>query len=108
MPRGRYGTKTATLFICIVLIGSGWSFVKPFLSDRDKKIVMVILPLQARSSLRPPPPSLLPLPVLCACPLWAARPQAGRVLAALRAWPRVTRVRLCGFVCDGAVLLNRC
>ena len=30
----------------IVLIGSGWSFVKPFLSDRDKRIVMIILPLQ--------------------------------------------------------------
>jgi len=46
-----YGTKTATLFICIVLIGSGWSFVKPFLSDRDKKIVMVILPLQVLNNI---------------------------------------------------------
>lgn len=41
-----YGVKGAALFIVIVLIGSGWSFVKPFLSDRDKRIVMVILPLQ--------------------------------------------------------------
>ncbi len=41
-----YGVKGATLFIVIVLIGSGWSFVKPFLSERDKKIVMIILPLQ--------------------------------------------------------------
>ena len=41
-----YGVKGATLFIVIVLIGSGWSFVKPFLSERDKRIVMIILPLQ--------------------------------------------------------------
>ena len=41
-----YGVKGAALFIVIVLIGSGWSFVKPFLSERDKKIVMIILPLQ--------------------------------------------------------------
>ena len=53
--------KGATLFIVIVLIGSGWSFVKPFLSDRDKKIVMIILPLQV--SRQPHPPvSLTPLP----------------------------------------------
>ena len=36
----------AVLSQVIVLIGSGWSFVKPFLSDRDKRIVMIILPLQ--------------------------------------------------------------
>ena len=41
-----YAVKGGTLFIVIVLIGSGWSFVKPFLSERDKRIVMVILPLQ--------------------------------------------------------------
>jgi NADH:ubiquinone oxidoreductase subunit 3 (subunit A) len=28
------------------LIGSGWSFVKPFLSDREKKMIMAILVLQ--------------------------------------------------------------
>ena len=26
--------------------GSGWSIFKPFLSERDKRIVMIILPLQ--------------------------------------------------------------
>jgi hypothetical protein len=41
-----YGVKGAALFIVIVLIGSGWSFVKPFLQEKEKKIVMVILPLQ--------------------------------------------------------------
>jgi hypothetical protein len=28
------------------LIGSGWSFVKPFLSDREKKVIFMILVLQ--------------------------------------------------------------
>lgn len=41
-----YGVKGAALFIVIVLIGSGWSFVKPFLQEKEKKIVMIILPLQ--------------------------------------------------------------
>ena len=46
-----YGVKGATLFIVIVLIGSGWSFVKPFLSDRDRNIVMIILPLQVLNNI---------------------------------------------------------
>lgn len=46
-----YGVKGAALFTVIALIGSGWSFVKPFLSNRDKRIVMVILPLQVVSNI---------------------------------------------------------
>ncbi|KAG7342172.1 seven transmembrane receptor [Nitzschia inconspicua] len=38
--------KGITLFTVILLIGSGWSFVKPFLSDREKKMIMAILVLQ--------------------------------------------------------------
>jgi hypothetical protein len=34
------------LFTVILLIGSGWSFVKPFLSDREKKMILAILVLQ--------------------------------------------------------------
>ena len=34
------------LFTVIVLVGTGWSLMKPFLSDRDKKILFVVLPLQ--------------------------------------------------------------
>ena len=30
----------------IVLIGTGWSFVKPFLSKREKQLLMIVLPLQ--------------------------------------------------------------
>uniref|UniRef100_A0A1A9X5J6 GOST seven transmembrane domain-containing protein n=1 Tax=Glossina brevipalpis TaxID=37001 RepID=A0A1A9X5J6_9MUSC len=38
--------KGAVLFITIVLIGSGWTFIKHILSDKDKKIFMVVIPLQ--------------------------------------------------------------
>eukprot|EP01114_Cavostelium_apophysatum_P010392 TRINITY_DN2403_c0_g1_i2.p1 TRINITY_DN2403_c0_g1~~TRINITY_DN2403_c0_g1_i2.p1 ORF type:complete len:316 (-),score=55.30 TRINITY_DN2403_c0_g1_i2:442-1389(-) len=40
------GLKGTMLFILIALIGSGWSFIKPFLSDKDKKIFLVVIPLQ--------------------------------------------------------------
>jgi len=38
--------KGIMLFILIALIGTGWSFIKPFLSDKDKKIFLVVIPLQ--------------------------------------------------------------
>ncbi|RWS26040.1 hypothetical protein B4U80_02105 [Leptotrombidium deliense] len=38
--------KGALLFITLVLIGTGWTFVKHILSDKDKKIFMVVIPLQ--------------------------------------------------------------
>jgi hypothetical protein len=38
--------KGISLFILIVLIGTGWSFLKPFLQDREKKVLMVVIPLQ--------------------------------------------------------------
>jgi hypothetical protein len=40
------GLKGIMLFILIALIGTGWSFIKPFLSDKDKKIFLVVIPLQ--------------------------------------------------------------
>ncbi|XP_015793864.1 protein GPR107 isoform X2 [Tetranychus urticae] len=39
-------TKGALLFITIALIGTGWAFVKHILSDKDKKIFMIVIPLQ--------------------------------------------------------------
>jgi hypothetical protein len=38
--------KGTILFTVILLIGTGWSFVKPFLTDREKKMVCAILVLQ--------------------------------------------------------------
>jgi len=40
------GLKGMMLFILIALIGTGWTFIKPFLSDKDKKIFLVVIPLQ--------------------------------------------------------------
>lgn len=38
--------KGAVLFITIVLIGTGWTFIKHILADRDKKVFMIVIPLQ--------------------------------------------------------------
>ncbi|XP_012254100.2 protein GPR107 isoform X2 [Athalia rosae] len=38
--------KGAVLFITIVLIGTGWDFIKHILSDKDKKLFMIVIPLQ--------------------------------------------------------------
>lgn len=38
--------KGVMLFVVILLVGTGWSLLKPFLSDREKKIFLLVLPLQ--------------------------------------------------------------
>eukprot|EP01112_Ceratiomyxa_fruticulosa_P005545 TRINITY_DN1621_c0_g1_i1.p1 TRINITY_DN1621_c0_g1~~TRINITY_DN1621_c0_g1_i1.p1 ORF type:complete len:446 (+),score=83.65 TRINITY_DN1621_c0_g1_i1:219-1556(+) len=38
--------KTTMFFVLIALIGTGFSFIKPFLTDKDKRIFMVVIPLQ--------------------------------------------------------------
>ncbi|KAJ8466805.1 hypothetical protein OPV22_029357 [Ensete ventricosum] len=38
--------KAVLLFTVIVLIGTGWSFLKPFLQEREKKVLMIVIPLQ--------------------------------------------------------------
>ena len=38
--------KGIFLFTVILLIGSGWSFVKPFLNDKEKKVIAIVLFLQ--------------------------------------------------------------
>lgn len=40
--------KGALLFITIVLIGTGWAFIKHILSDKDKKLFMIVIPLQVK------------------------------------------------------------
>ncbi|OVA02294.1 Transmembrane receptor [Macleaya cordata] len=38
--------KGIMLFTVIVLIGTGWSFLKPYLQEREKKVLMTVIPLQ--------------------------------------------------------------
>ncbi|XP_063838040.1 protein GPR107 [Ostrinia nubilalis] len=38
--------KGALLFVTIVLVGTGWNFIKNILTDRDKKLFMIVIPLQ--------------------------------------------------------------
>eukprot|EP00760_Papus_ankaliazontas_P011939 PhM_4_TR15125/c0_g1_i1/m.103823 len=38
--------KGITLFTVILLLGSGWSFLRPFVPEREKKILLALLPLQ--------------------------------------------------------------
>ncbi|XP_035894549.1 protein GPR107 [Anopheles stephensi] len=38
--------KGAVLIITIVLIGTGWTFIKHILADKDKKLFMIVIPLQ--------------------------------------------------------------
>eukprot|EP01088_Endostelium_zonatum_P013385 TRINITY_DN2791_c0_g1_i1.p1 TRINITY_DN2791_c0_g1~~TRINITY_DN2791_c0_g1_i1.p1 ORF type:complete len:296 (-),score=51.50 TRINITY_DN2791_c0_g1_i1:120-1007(-) len=40
------GLKGIMMFVIIALIGTGWAFVKPFLSDQDKKIFLIVIPAQ--------------------------------------------------------------
>ncbi|GAB9474542.1 Transmembrane protein [Globisporangium polare] len=42
--------KGVTLFAVIVLIGTGWSLLKPHLSSRDKSVISVVLVLQVLSN----------------------------------------------------------
>ncbi|CAN4075854.1 unnamed protein product [Withania somnifera] len=38
--------KGIMLFTLIVLIGTGWSFLKPYLQEKEKKVLMIVIPLQ--------------------------------------------------------------
>ncbi|XP_057962332.1 protein CANDIDATE G-PROTEIN COUPLED RECEPTOR 7-like [Malania oleifera] len=38
--------KGIMLFTVIVLIGTGWSFLKPYLQEREKNVLIVVIPLQ--------------------------------------------------------------
>lgn len=38
--------KGSVLFVTIILIGTGWTFIKHILADKDKKLFMIVIPLQ--------------------------------------------------------------
>ena len=38
--------KGATFFVVILLVGTGWSVLKPFLNPKEKQVLMIVLPLQ--------------------------------------------------------------
>eukprot|EP01087_Luapelamoeba_hula_P021240 TRINITY_DN738_c0_g1_i1.p1 TRINITY_DN738_c0_g1~~TRINITY_DN738_c0_g1_i1.p1 ORF type:complete len:448 (-),score=64.69 TRINITY_DN738_c0_g1_i1:84-1427(-) len=42
--------KGITTFVVIALIGTGWAFIKPYLSEKDKKIFIIVIPLQIISN----------------------------------------------------------
>ncbi|CAO2039699.1 unnamed protein product [Urochloa humidicola] len=43
--------KGILLFTVIVLIGTGWSFLKPYLQEGEKSVLMVVIPLQVIENL---------------------------------------------------------
>ncbi|KAK4419133.1 protein CANDIDATE G-PROTEIN COUPLED RECEPTOR 7 [Sesamum alatum] len=43
--------RVVLLFTVIVLIGTGWSFLKPFLQEREKKVLMIVIPLQVLANI---------------------------------------------------------
>ncbi|KAK3087223.1 hypothetical protein FSP39_003305 [Pinctada imbricata] len=41
-----YLSRGALLFVTIILIGAGWAFIKHVLSDKEKKVFLIVIPLQ--------------------------------------------------------------
>jgi cell division protein FtsW (lipid II flippase) len=39
------------LFVVILLIGTGWTLIKSYLNDKDKKILLVVIPLQVLANI---------------------------------------------------------
>ncbi|KAK4432400.1 protein CANDIDATE G-PROTEIN COUPLED RECEPTOR 7 [Sesamum alatum] len=43
--------RVVLLFTVIILIGTGWSFLKPVLQEREKKVLMIVIPLQVLANI---------------------------------------------------------
>ncbi|PSC67979.1 G -coupled seven transmembrane receptor [Micractinium conductrix] len=39
--------RSLLFFVVVILLATGWSYMKPFISDKEKKLLMVVIPLQA-------------------------------------------------------------
>ena len=37
-------------FVVIVLIGTGWSYLRPYIGENEKKVLVVVIPLQVSHS----------------------------------------------------------
>lgn len=46
-----YRLKGISFFVVVALIGTGWAFIKPYLTDRDRNVFLVVLPLQIISNI---------------------------------------------------------
>ncbi|KAK9078605.1 hypothetical protein SSX86_002662 [Deinandra increscens subsp. villosa] len=38
--------RAVLMFTVIILVGTGWSFLKPFLQEKEKQLLMIVIPLQ--------------------------------------------------------------
>jgi G protein-coupled receptor 107 len=45
--------RSVLLFTVIILIGTGWSYMTPFLGDKERRVLLVVLPLQVRNVMMP-------------------------------------------------------
>ncbi|KAK2452331.1 protein CANDIDATE G-PROTEIN COUPLED RECEPTOR [Trifolium repens] len=43
--------RVVFLFNIVILVGAGWCFLKSFLQDREKKVLMIVIPLQVLANL---------------------------------------------------------
>ncbi|CAN8244044.1 unnamed protein product [Cochlearia groenlandica] len=43
--------RVVLLFTVIVLVGTGWSFLKPFLQEKERNVLIVVIPLQVLANI---------------------------------------------------------
>lgn len=41
--------RSVFLFTVIILISTGWSYMTPFLGDKERRVLVIVLPLQVRN-----------------------------------------------------------
>lgn len=43
--------RSIMFFTVVVLVGTGWSYMKPFIADRERNILMIVIPLQVLANI---------------------------------------------------------